>query len=115
MLRSLEPFPISTAPGFEGFAEAILDAGGSEEIAWTPAGGEPVALRAIVRMGARSLTSYSGTTWHAARMVLVSAADVQGILPDDAVSLRGESYRVCQGGIHPDGVAMVRIDLKEAL
>lgn len=115
MLRPVTPFPIAVSPGFEGFAEDVLEHGGAEDVVWTPAGGGPVGLRAIVREKAQAVTNFSaGTTWHPVRTMLVSAAAVQGILPDDIVSARGKSFRVCQGGIHPDGVAMVRVDLKDA-
>lgn len=114
MLRDVTPFPIAVSPGFEGFAADVLEHGGAEDVVWTPAGGEAVTLRAIFREKAQSMTSYAGTTWHPSRMMLVAAADVQGILPEDLVVARGKNFRACQGGIHPDGVAMVRVDLKEA-
>lgn len=115
MLHKLTaPVPITTAPGFEGFAEDVLALGGSEEIVWTPADGEPVTLRAIVREKSQALKSYGNTSWHAVTTILVAAADVQGILPGDEISMRGATYHVAKGGVHPDGVAMVRIDLTEA-
>lgn len=115
MLRDLAPFPIQTAPGFEDFAETLLDSDAAEDIVWTPAGGDPVPLRAIARFGVQSLKGFGGTsmTWNPIRMIMVSAQQVQGILPGDMIAARGGDFQVAQGGVHPDGVAMVRVDLKE--
>lgn len=107
------PVPITTSPGFEGFADDILALGGSEDVVWTPADGEPVPLRAIVRERSQALSSYGNTTWHAVTSILVSAEHVMGILPGDGITMRGAAYEVAKGGVHPDGVAMVRIELSE--
>jgi hypothetical protein len=117
MLRPVAPIPIATAPGFEDFADNLLDSEGAESIVWTPSAGDPVPLRAVVRFGAQSMKAYGGqhVTWNPVRMVMVSAVEVQGILPEDGMRVRGADYRIAPGGIHPDGVAMVRIDLTEAL
>lgn len=116
MLHPVAPLPISTAPGFEDFADTLLDSDASESILWKRASGAPVPLRAIVRFGAQSLRAYGGqhVTWTPVRMVMVSAWEVQGILPDDLLHVRGADYRIVPGGVHPDGVAMVCIDLAEA-
>lgn len=107
------PVPITTAPGFEGFADDILATGGSEDIVWTPAGGDPVPLRAIVREKSQTISNYGAPSRHAVTAILVSAEHVQGILPGDGIAMRGASYEVAKGGVHPDGVAMVRIELSE--
>jgi len=114
-LNPRDAFLITTAPGFEGLADDILTYGGSEPVVWTPSAGEPVTLRAIVREKAQSIgRAYGGgDTWHPVTVIKLSAAEVAALLPGDLFEVRGRSFRVSQGGIRPDGVAMVHVELKE--
>jgi len=112
-MSSYNPFPLTTAPGYEDFAKGILSSAG-EDIVWTRAGGSPVPLRAIIREKSQAIEQgYRTTTRHRLVVAKVAPEDVPGIEPGDAISARGRSYRVAPGGVHPDGVAFVRLDLRE--
>lgn len=113
MLRPVTPLPITVAPGFETMAEDILEHGGSEPVVWIPAGGDEVPLRGLVREKSQALKAYGSTTWMPVQSVRLDAAKVQGILPGDVLRLRGRAYKAAPGGIHPDGVCMVSVDLQE--
>lgn len=106
--------PITTAPGYEDFAATVLEMGGAEDVLWTPAGAAAATVRAIVREAATSIQGPSGTSRHPLYTLLVSAADVQEIAPGDRFALRGRHYTVFPGGLFPDGVAMVQVELSPA-
>lgn len=114
VLRDVSPFPVATSPGYEGFAADVLEHGGAEEVAWVPAGGEAVPLRGVFREKAQKIEGPAGTSWHPLTTVLLSASDVPGIADGDTVEARGRVFTVGHGGVHPDGIALVRVDLTEA-
>ena len=115
-LHSLTPFPITTAPGFETFAEDIIRLGGGETVYWTTSVGDVVELHAIVHQGsAAPLTSFGTTMKVPLTAILVSAQDVQGILDGDLVRVRGSDFRIADGGVEPDGNALVTVVLSEVV
>lgn len=115
-LHPLTPFPITTAPGFEAFADDIIRLGGGETVVWTTSVGDVIDLPAIVHQGAGEPATSFGTTLKVSlTAILVSAQQVQGILDGDLFRVRGGDFRIADGGIEPDGNAMVRIVLSEVV
>lgn len=108
MLRPVTPFPISTAPGFQGFADEVLRGPDAEDVVWSGPGGD-VVLRAIVRQssGKIGLTFKVGST-----TALVDASRVQGILPEQQVLVRGVEMKIAPNGVNPDGRAFVKLELR---
>lgn len=107
-------YPMATAPGFETMADDMLTYGGSEPVVWTVESQEPVTIRAIVRQfSAKVETVLQSVSKVGISSILVSATDVQGLQPGDVFTVRGSTFRVADGGIWPDGFAMVKVELTE--
>ncbi|OCP07984.1 MULTISPECIES: hypothetical protein [unclassified Ensifer] len=107
-------FPIATAPGFETMADDLLTYGGSEPVVWTAGGQQPVTIRAIVRQfSAKVETALQTVSKVGISSILVAAMDVPGLQPGDLFSLRGATFRVADGGVWPDGFAMVKVEVTE--
>lgn len=112
MLRPITPFPITVAPGFENFARTVLRKPDAEDVLWSGPDGD-VELLAIVRQSSSQLpTAQGGRLKIGSTTALVDASKVRGILPDQRLRVRGVDMQVAPNGVHPDGRAFVKLELR---
>lgn len=112
MLRPITPFPITAAPGFQGFADEVLRGPDAEDVVWSGPDGD-IGLRAIVRQSSAKFDTPAGVRLKVGTTTaLVDALKVQGILPEQRILVRGIEMQVAPGGVHPDGRAFVKLELR---
>jgi len=112
MLRPITPFPITTAPGFQGFADEVLRGPDAEDVVWSGPDGD-IGLRAIVRQSSGKIDSPQGPVFKVgSTTALVDASKVHDILPEQRVLVRGVLMQIAPNGINPDGRAFVKLELR---
>ncbi|AMD60904.1 hypothetical protein AWN88_22565 [Agrobacterium tumefaciens] len=104
---------LTTAPGYETFADVLLSSPNAEDVVLHVDGHPDRPMRAIVRQKTQTFSVYGGNTAKAdINTIRIAPADAQFVSDGARFAVRGLVYHVSPRGVRPDGVAMVAIDLE---
>ena len=104
---------LTTAPGYETFADVLLASPNAETVVLHIDGQPDRPMRAIVRQKTQTFSVYGGTTTKAdLNTIRLAPADAQLVTDGARFTVRGLVYHVAPRGVRPDGVAMVAVDLE---